>query len=344
MKAVVLIAAFALVWGAAIFIKAQDSPLPTIPQAPPPTNAPASPVRTTNNIDFTIGPNYADAPELQVRPNVPQGTLYDFVMKSEESKIYPGIAKGHTNEVVPYRRKVCVYVPQNYKRGTPAPFIVAQDGLNYRRILPTILDNMIFDHRLPPMIAIMINSGGGDSKGSERGLEYDTVSGTYATFIETEVLPRLTRDYHLAFTTDPNGRATMGGSSGGAAAFSMAWFHPELYRLVLSHSGTFVNQQSPVNTNTPHGAWEYHEHLIPQSDPKPIRVWLQVSQFDNGYAQVEVNLHNWVLANQRMEEALKAKGYSYRYVFAEDAKHNDSRVVRQTLPGALEWLWQDYPR
>ena len=73
-------------------------------------------------------------------------------------------------------------------------------------------------------------------------------------------------DYHVTFTKDPDGRATMGGSSGGACAFTMAWFHPELYRRVLTYSGTYVNQQSPLNPESPHGAWEYHEHLIPKSD------------------------------------------------------------------------------
>ena len=144
-------------------------------------------------------------------------------MNSEDSKIYPGIAKNQPG-VVPYKRKVCVYVPRQYLPGTPAPFIVAQDGLGYRNILPTVLDNMIYDHRLPVMIAIMINSGGGDAQGSERGLEYDTVSGRYAEFIETEVLPKITHDYNLTFSVDPEARAAMGGSSGGAAAFTMAWF------------------------------------------------------------------------------------------------------------------------
>ena len=46
------------------------------------------------------------------------------------------------------------------------------------------------------------------------------------------------------------------------------------------------------------------------------------------------------LANQRMAAVLKAKGYQCRYVFAEAASHTDGRVTRQTLPGALEWLWQ----
>jgi enterochelin esterase family protein len=286
--------------------------------------------------EFKIGPTYTNAPELTVKDGVPSGALHEFTMNSEDSKIYPGL-KG------PYKRKVCVYVPAQYVAGTPAPFIVAQDGLGYKNTLPPVLDNLINDRKLPVMIAILINSGGGDGKGSERGLEYDTVSGTYADFIETEVLPRIAKDYNLNFTTDPEGRATMGGSSGGACAFTMAWFRPDLYRRVLTYSGTYVNQQSPTDPKLPHGAWEYHEHLIPQSDTKPIRIWLEVSEKDNGANRPEESLHNWVMANQRMAAALKAKGYHYHYVFAEAAGHTDGKVTRQTLPEALLWLWRGYP-
>jgi iron(III)-enterobactin esterase len=298
-------------------------------------------VSAADSAETTIGPDYTNAPELSVKEGVPKGTVHEFTMKSEESKIYPGIAKNKPG-VVPYERKVWVYVPQQYVPGTPAPFIIAQDGGGYVKVLPPILDNMIDEHRLPTMIAIMINSGGGDAQGSERGLEYDTVSGKYAEFVETEVLPRIEKEYHVAFTKDPEGRATMGGSSGGAAAFTMAWFRPDLYHKVLTYSGTYVNQQSPHNPQSPHGAWEYHEHLIPQSDRKPIRIWLEVSEHDNGANRDEASLHNWVLANQRMAAALKAKGYEFRFVFAKGAKHTDGRVTRQTLPGALEWLWQGY--
>jgi len=311
------------------------------PAAVAPTTTNASPTRTKDNIEFTIGPVYADAPELTAHPDVPEGALFDFIMNSEDSKCYPGIAKNQTG-TVPYQRKVCVYVPRQYVPGTPAPFIVAQDGLGYRKTLPRILDNMIHDHRLPALVAIMINSGGGDAQGSERGLEYDTVSGRYALFIETEVLPKIEHDYKVTFSKNPEARATMGGSSGGAAAFTMAWFHPELYHRVLTYSGTYVNQQSPPNASSPHGAWEYHERLIPQGEAKPLRVWLEVSEHDIGANREEASFHNWVMANQRMAAVLKAKGYQYRYVFAEGAKHTDGRVTRQTLPGALEWLWQGY--
>ncbi len=316
-------------------------PLLQAAPAKDPKGKPASPERTTDKVEFTIGPDYANAPELTVKPGVPQGTISEFTMNSEDSKIYPGIAKNQPG-TVPYKRKVWVYVPKQYKPGTAAPFIIAQDGQGYLDVLPKALDTLIHEKRVPPMVAILINSGGGDSKGSERGLEYDTVSGLYTQFIETEVLPRVSKDYKITFTKDPEGRATMGGSSGGACAFTMGWFHPELYRRILTYSGTYVDQQSPKNPESPHGAWEYHENLIGKTDRKPLRIWLHVSENDNGSKQEEATLHNWVMANRRMIAALRAKNYPCRFVYAEAAGHTDGRVTKQTLPGALEWLWQGY--
>jgi enterochelin esterase-like enzyme len=291
--------------------------------------------------DYVIAPPYMNAPELTKRDDVPHGMVYEFNMDSKDSKLYPGIAKTAPGQVVPYMRHVSVYVPAQYKPGTPAPFIVCQDSMG-RGELPTILDNMIADKRVPVMVAVMINSGGGDAQGSERGLEYDTLSGKYAEFIETEVLPRITRDYKVTFSKDPNARATMGGSSGAACAFSMAWYHPEWYHRVISYSGTYVNQQSPLNPETPHGAWEYHEHLIPQSPRKPIRIWMHVSEQDLRFNDDESTLHNWPMANIRMAAALKAKKYHYQFVFSKESRHVDGRVVRATLPAALEWTWKGY--
>ena len=291
--------------------------------------------------DYVIAPPYADAPELTPRDGVAKGTVYHFSMSSTESKIYPGISKNAPGMVVPYQRRVSVYVPAGYVPGTRIPFMESQDSMAGGEI-PTILDNMIADHRVPAMAAIFIDSGGGDAQGSERGLEYDTVSGKYAEFIESEVLPRITRDYRVSFTKDPNARMAMGGSSGGAAALSMAWFRPDLYHRVLTYSGTYVNQQSPLNPASPHGAWEYHEHLIPQTRVKPLRIWMEVGENDIRSHDEESTYHNWVMANQRMANVLKARGYHYQFVFARDAGHVDGRVVRQTLPAALEWVWQGY--
>jgi enterochelin esterase-like enzyme len=312
--------------------------------------------------DFVIGPDYTPATEMTAQPGVPKGTIHPFTMESADSKIYPGIARienditkrrdtygnriaaqdSEQSVAAPYTRKVWVYVPAQYVPGTAAPFIVVQDGGYYAERMSTVLDNLIAAHRVPVMIAVMIDSGGGDAQGSERGLEYDTLSGRYADFVDGEVLPRIAKDYGVAFTTDPEGRATMGGSSGAAAALTMAWYHPERYRRVLSYSGTFVNQQSPPNAETPRGAWEYHGHLIADAKRKPIRIWMEVGEKDLHFDDPESTWHNWPLANQRMAAVLKKKRYHYQYVFAKGGVHVDAKVVAETLPEALEWLWRDY--
>jgi enterochelin esterase-like enzyme len=77
----------------------------------------------------------------------------------------------------------------------------------------TALDNLIAQKRVPVMIAISIGNGSGDAQGSQRGLEYDTMSGRYAEFVENEVLPLVEKQTNVKLTKDPEGRATMGGSS-----------------------------------------------------------------------------------------------------------------------------------
>ncbi len=308
--------------------------------------------------NFILGPTHGAAPEMSVKEGVPQGTVYDFTMESTDSKIYPGIAREEgtrgrpdptdpakmivtTSHPATYTRKLAVYVPKQYVPGTAAPFIVGADGVD--RGLFTALDNLIAAHRVPVMIAISIGNGSGDAQGSERGLEYDTMSGLYAEWVEKEVLPLVEKQYNVKLTKDPDGRATMGGSSGGSCALIMAWYHPELYHRVLTYSGTYVNQQWPWNPETPHGAWGFHEQLIPNSPVKPIRLWMEVGDRDNYNPNpMGDGMHDWVVANENMAKVLAAKGYHYQFVFARNARHTDATVKRQTLPEALEYVWQGY--
>ena len=222
------------------------------------------------------------------------------------------------------------------------PFIVGADGPD--PMLFTALDTLIAQKRVPVMIAISIGNGSGDAQGSQRGLEYDTMSGQYAQFVETEVLPLVEKQYNVKLTRDPNARATTGCSSGAAAAMSMAWYRNDLYHRVLSYSGTFVNQQWPYNPETPGGAWEFHRTLIPKSPVKPIRIWMHVGDRDLFNPNVmRDDMHDWVLANQHMAKVLADKGYKYQFVFARDSGHCDRNVKAQTLPNALEFVWKDYP-
>src|SRR5438046_925299 len=206
--------------------------------------------------NFIIGPTHDVPPEMSVQDGIPKGTVMEFTMNSSDSKVYPGIARDPgtfgtidpanpaklvvtTSHPAPYTRRVAVYVPKQYVPGSVAPFIVGADGPD--RLLFTALDNLIHQKRVPVMIAISISNGSGDAQGSQRGLEYDTMSGLYAEFVEKEVLPLVEKNASVKLTKDPDGRATTGCSSGGAAAMAMAWYRADLCHRVLSYSGTFVS-------------------------------------------------------------------------------------------------------
>jgi iron(III)-enterobactin esterase len=299
--------------------------------------------------NFIIGPTHKAAPEMSPVPaGEPKGTIYKFKLSSADSKFYPGIARDQAapgaagpgevrSHPQPWTRTVSVYVPQQYVPGTVAPFMITSDG-DGRAF--NVLDHLIPQKKVPVMIVVAIQSGGGDGPGNERGLEYDTMSGRYSDFVETEVLPLAEKTANVKLTTDPDGRAAMGTSSGAAAAMIMAWFHPERVHRVFTFSGTFVNQQWPTDPAYPHGAWGLHETLLPNSPTLPFRIFLECGDRDN-YGRDP--MHDWVQANENMAKVLAAKGYHYKFVFARNAGHTDRPTISQLYPTALQWLWQGYP-
>jgi hypothetical protein len=186
-----LLAAAAIVCAPPALAQQPATDLPKFPTPPPVVSA-------DNSI---IGPSYADAPEAIANPTVPQGDIREFIMYSEDSKIYPGIVRiegdlankrdAYGNRLPfpteqlsksgRYERHVYVYIPKQVKPG--APFMVVQDGHSYINRMAPVLDNMIAQHRVPAMIIIAPDSGGSDAQGSQRGLGYDTLSDRYSNWV-----------------------------------------------------------------------------------------------------------------------------------------------------------------
>ncbi|MCX6871995.1 MAG: alpha/beta hydrolase-fold protein [Verrucomicrobia bacterium] len=306
-----------------------------------------------------VGPSYPIDPDLTDRGN-PKGRQFEFKMRLADSKLFRGddATLEPTKKTVRTERKIFVYIPAAYRDGTPAPVLVTHDGPSQLKLVRNALDNLTIsknpERSLPPFIVVSIENGGNDGKNSERGLEYDTMSDRFARFINDEVFPAVLADpaIHaaypkLAITSNPWGRATMGCSSGGAAAMTMAWFRPDLFRRVIAYSGTFVDQQdddAPEEAKFPLGAWEYHSSLklIANSPKKPLRLFTHVSENDNRAKDPEETYHNWVMAGERTAAALKDKGYHYRYVLSRATGHCDSKVFDLTLADTLVWTWQGY--
>lgn len=314
---------------------------------------------TAGNGIITIGPEYTVDPDLTDKGN-PKGKLFEFKMLLADSKIFKGDDKTlePDKKKVNTDRKISVYIPAAYKDGTKAPVLVTHDGPSQLDLVRNALDNLTIskdpERMLPAFIVIAVQNGGNDGKNSERGLEYDTMSDRFARFINDEVFPAVLNDAaikaaypHIAITSNPWGRATMGCSSGGAAALTMGWFRPDLFRRIIAYSGTFVDQQdddAAEEAKFPLGAWEYHSgmKLIANTPKKPLRIFTHVSEHDLRENSPEDDHHNWPMAGHRTEAALQEKGYDHRFVFSKATGHCDGRVFKQTLADTLVWVWRGY--
>lgn len=254
--------------------------------------------------------------------DVPQGRVEEFVWKSQ---VFEGTI-----------RRYWLYVPHQYSAETPTAVMVFQDGHAYvepngQFRVPVVLDNLIQQGDLPPLIAIFIDPGhhtealpekaGWRPTPANRSFEYDTLSAQYATFLLDEILPEVGRHYNL--TSNPDQRAIGGISSGGICAWTVAWERPDAFRKVLSHVGSFTNIRGGHN----------YEALIRKTEPKPIRVLLQ-----DGSGDLDNQHGNWPLANQQMAASLKFAKYDYKFEYGEGA-HNGIHGGA-ILPDSLRWLWR----
>ncbi len=261
------------------------------------------------------------------KKGVPAGKVTKHQLRSE---VYPGTI-----------REYFVYVPDQYdaKGDEAAAVMVFQDGHAYvgetGQVRATVVfDNLIASGEMPVTIGIFVNPGwftnvlekeqgwkAPEGVGSSRSVEYDTLSGKYAEFLEKELLAEVGKQYRL--TDDPEMRAICGMSSGGICAFTAAWERPDLFRKVISHIGSFTNIKGG----------HVYPALIRKGEKRPLRVFLQ-----DGSNDLDNSHGNWPLSNQQMAAALKYAEYDYRFVYGEGA-HNGNHGGA-IFPDSLRWLWR----
>ena len=266
--------------------------------------------------------DFVESPLHRENPNIPHGAVTQ--MPPWESKIFPNTTHDWS-----------IYVPAQYKPESPAAVMVFFDGGGYADTkghwrVPIMFDNLIASGEMPVTIAIFLNPGHYQSppkpdapwKNNERGFEYDSLGDRNARFILEEILPEVEKSYRLSH--DPEMRAICGASSGGIAAFTVAWERPNEFRKVLSSVGSFGN----------HAGGNAYPSLIRKTERKPIRVYLQDSSGD-----LDIPDGNWPLANQQMAAALKYMGYDVKFDYADGYGHN-SNMAGSVFPETLKWLWR----
>ncbi len=265
---------------------------------------------------------YALGPDSQRQEGVPKGAVTKY---SWTSKVFPGTVRDYW-----------IYVPAQYTAAKPACVMVIQDGAGFVSDTgvwraPIVFDNLIHKGQMPVTIGIFINPGvmpalSPDAQARfNRSYEYDAMNDRYAQFLIDEILPEVGKQYNLSM--NPNDRGLAGSSSGGIAAFGVAWNRPDAFRRVISFIGSFTNLR---------GGQDYSS-LIRKTEPKPLRVFLQ-----DGSNDQNIYAGNWFIANQDMYSALKYAGYDTTFTIGTEG-HN-GKHGSAIFPDALRWLWREYPK
>ncbi len=257
---------------------------------------------------------------------------------TEDSKAQPEIAKGEllkgTHVASPQsgfpgtEREYQLYLPSGVDRTKPLPFMVFQDGVIYQA--PVVFDNLIARREIPALSGVFVRPGvvpaanEGALPRFNRSLEYDSVTSDYSNFLIEEFLPALEKAHGVVFSKNPDEAGIAGNSSGGIAAFMVAWHRPDRFRRVFTGVGTYVGIRGadalPV--------------FVRKTEPKPLKVFLQSGTEDNN-----IYCGDWWMANQMMERSLAWAGYDVRHAWGEGG-HNQKHAS-QVFPEAMRWLWAD---
>jgi len=240
-------------------------------------------------------PGAPPEPWATQRKGVPTGKVDKFQFKSALLK----------NE-----REVAVYTPAGYSKDVkPYGLFVLFDEKPYlddKTVpTPTILDNLIAENRIPPMIAVLIDNPPGDTRSREL-----PCNPTFADFLNFELVPWVRRLFNV--TNDPQQTVVGGSSYGGLAAAYAGLRHPETFGNILSQSGAYF-WMPPRNDNPddfdPNAEpnWLATQYIM--SPRLPLRFYM-----DTGSDDIDFGGHYGTLEQSRhMRDVLLAKGYEVHY-------------------------------
>ena len=247
--------------------------------------------------------------------------LIDGVL--EKSAIYPGTV--HTFQV---------YVPDQYDGKEPAALYVGLDGVLCNA--PQVMDSLIAEGKMPCTIGVFLQPGViKDADGTvlryNRSYEFDSTTGTFAAFLESEVLPAVeqkatAKGKPIRLSRRPEERMIFGLSSGGIAAFNAAWHRPDLFGKVFTGVGTFVAMRGGNDLQA----------LVRKTEPLPLRVFIQ----DGSNDAWNPLFGHWYEGNQMLASALEFAGYDVECDWSEGG-HNVKRST-EIFSQVMEWMWRDW--
>jgi len=240
-----------------------------------------------------IGPDAPLSPYIHAHPNVPKGGLKEFSLSSK---------------FMGEERRVVAYIPAAYNANIAHNLVIQFDGQNYSRDpqhgavwegwspMPTILDNLIYENKIAPTIALFIQNQGNRSG--------DLLSEKMSDFVALELVDWARKNFTIA--KNSANVVVSGPSRGGFAAANTALRHSKVIGGVLSQSGSFYytlqdEENWPVYP-------EFEGKLLldyKRSAKLNIRFYLDVGLYDLGLGAVGTN--------RQLRDILELKGYEVTY-------------------------------
>jgi len=218
------------------------------------------------------------------------------------------------------KRRISVYLPARFRRNRRYPLLVVHDGADYVQFasLVTVLDNLIHNLEIPPMIVALTQS-------PDRLKEY-AGDERHAKFICEELLPVMVASYPLI--DEPRARGLVGASFGGVAALHTAWRYPDCFGKLLLQSGSFAfsdigrHERGPVFDPVVRFMNEFRE----RPDRPAEKIYMSCGIYES-----------LIYENRSLVPRLQQQGIEVRFEEARDA-HNWENW-RDRLQNGLSWLF-----
>jgi len=282
-----------------------------------------------NHKRYRVDPESVDAPEYRGQSvlEMPDAPPQPWVAQRPDVPVGRVEKHRYKSSVLKNEREIAIYLPPQYSpQAEPYPLLVFFDEDAYLSLVPTptILDNLIAQGRVPPVIALLIGNAKDDARDREL-----LCNPEFTAVLATELLPWAHGQYN--FTKDPRQTVVAGSSLGGLAAACAGLWHPETFGNVLAQSGAF--HRAPPSASDAGESNSEPNWLVRQfiSSPKePLRFYLDAGSAEfNATGSADAIL----FCTRTLRDVLRAKGYEVH--FHEFVGGHDYLSWRGTLADGL---------
>jgi enterochelin esterase family protein len=260
-----------------------------------------------------------DAPPMSghaIRYDVPQGAVIERTFSSEHLG----------NE-----RAIWIYTPAGFDQveGT-FPMLIQFDGDRCLDVhnLPAMLDSLIADGEIPPIVAVMVGN-------VERNKDLPC-NQAMADALADELIPMLREEFRIA--EGPASVIAAGQSYGGLAAAWVALRRPDAIGNAYCQSGSFWWLPEVAELTFPPAlgvapAYGWLPAQVAQWPVAPVRFFMEAGLLEAGNTGVAPSL---LSVHRHMRDVLTAKGYDVTY--REYPGGHDFYVWRGLFPDGLRHL------